>query len=303
LLIVGVGMGSTDIVGTGSNQWAKGNSAYSTMQTAVSGSGLATFKAVLALFGPNAIVNGTTPTQASVLSALQTLATNLASDIAGAPALFVDVFGQVTTGSPPDRRGAENNFRQAVLQGVGLGSFKLGPVLIDQSYGDGVHPDTSGHSGENVVIGRRFWVAYKNALLSGTDGRGPRIASAVIDVTKTIVTVTYDRALGNTDGSSVAGFIVKDGGSAGTISSEVVAGGTRVVFRMSSAIAGVATLDFASNDDAAGATVPKSAAITLPSSATVALPAEPVLAQSINSEGGAGPAFRIVPRAARRRVF
>lgn len=294
ILLVGVGIGATDIR-DGTSSWQSGNSSWTTMTTAVTNSGVTRLVGVLANFGSNALpaANGGPPTQAQYLTSINTFVTSLNAQLSGlgAPPIFWDVFGQVTTSglSAASLRSGENAIRGAVLQAVTNGTIKVGPVLTDQSYGDGVHPDKAPGAGQNAAYGRRYWVAVETGLYSGSNGRGPRPSTAAIDSTGKVVTVTFDRALGNSAGTSVAaGLIVKDGGVAGTITSAVVAGGTRVVAQMASAVAGACTIDFASDDDAAGVTNPTSATITLPSGATITLPAEPFLGQSATAEGSGG---------------
>jgi hypothetical protein len=180
------------------------------------------------------------------------------------------------------------------MDAVADGSISIGPVDLGMDYADGVHFATNT---EVVTVAKYSWIAIENAAFSGSYGRGPRISTNVIDSTKKIVTVTYDQLLSNTDGALLPGvFQVNDSGTPVTISSAVVAGGTRVVIHLAAAIVGTPTDDFAFGDSVEGLAIPLSVLKTLPDSSTTNLPAEPFLAQSVASEGGGGPGSVTIAR-------
>lgn len=272
------GVGSTDVSGS-NNQWAKPNSAYSGMTTAVTNSTAASVRGVLMHLGPNAVVNASTITKATYNAAIDTLASNLGTDIAGAPKLHIGIFGEVSTGSPPDRVAALNNLRGAILEAHGDNANVLpGPVLIELDYTDGVHPlsDT-----QLQAVANRWWVALKASLYSGSGGRGPRLTSATWNAGRNQLTVVFDRILKTGLSHATQPWAISDNGSAMTISSVAYGGGTNDLVITTSAAAtgpdGTSTLTFAGGDTAVGRVVPMSADITLPGGAGVTqIPAEPI---------------------------
>lgn len=291
--------GSTDVAGA-ANTWAKNNTEYANAIASVTSSAVNGVKAVLAHLGPNAIYNGNGAalSQATYLAALQTLGDNLNADVAGSPPLLVGLCGESQEVIPPDLRTAEDNIRSAIQAAWGTHHCLRGPNLIDQKYENGsngetgtadkVHPKSDAHLQQ---VADRWWCALKDGVYSGSVGRGPRpTGTPTLDATKKIVTITYDQALGNAAGAAVAGFRVTDSGTPGTVTSAIVAGGDRVVLLMSSALSAVGNVlvNWGSDDDAMGQTVPTTATVTLPDARTVQLPAEPFLAQPITAEGGGG---------------
>ena len=157
------GTGSTDVAGT-SNQWAEPNSAYEEAE-AQAAAATGRIKAVLAHLGPNAVVNATTISEATYRTALDTLAANLANDIAGAPPLSLALFGEVSTGSPPDRETAIANLRAAILSAWSENAQIIpGPDLTDLDYADGVHPQTDPHL---TLVASRWWGAIRSSLYPG----------------------------------------------------------------------------------------------------------------------------------------
>lgn len=284
--IIRNGTGSTDLAGTHA-EWAKPNAQYSGLVTAVSNSTVSGVKAALFLLGPNAIVNSNSAaiSLATYRTALDTLATNLAADLPGAPKLLVDVCGEVGTGSPPDRRTAQDNIRGAILSAWNNNptAIKGGPVLIDQDYVDNVHLTTDA---DLNVGGDRYWLAIEAGLYSGSNGRGPRISSATWNLARNQITVVFDRALKTGLTHAVQPWLVKDNGSAMTVSSVAYHGSNAnaLLVNLSAAATGAAnttTLSFASGDDAVGRVVPLSLDITLPGTGTVNMPAEPVSAYAV----------------------
>jgi hypothetical protein len=224
-------------------------------------------------------VNASTITKATYNSAIDTLASNLGTDIAGAPKLHIGIFGEVSTGSPPDRVAALNNLRGAILEAHGDNANVLpGPVLIELDYTDGVHPlsDT-----QLQAVANRWWVALKASLYSGSGGRGPRLTSATWNAGRNQLTVVFDRILKTGLSHATQPWAISDNGSAMTISSVAYGGGTNDLVITTSAAAtgpdGTSTLTFAGGDTAVGRVVPMSADITLPGGAGVTqIPAEPI---------------------------
>lgn len=280
------GVGSTDVSGS-NNQWAKPNSAYSGMTTAATNS-TASVRGVLMHLGPNAVVNATTISKATYNAAIDTLASNLGTDIAGAPKLHLGIFGEVSTGSPPDRVAALNNLRGAILEAHADNANVLpGPVLIELDYTDGVHPLSDA---QLQAVANRWWVALKASLYGGGGGRGPRLSSAVWNLARTQLTVTFDRALKTGLSHATQPWAISDNGSAMTITGVAYGGGANDLVITTSVAAtgpaGTSTLTFAGGDTAVGRVVPLSADITLPGAAGVTqIPAEPIYTAAVGEFG------------------
>jgi phage gp36-like protein len=282
------GVGSTDVAGS-NNQWAKPNSAYSALTSAVTASTVSSVPAVMMHLGPNAVINATLLSKATYNAAIDTLASNYAADLAGAPTLHIGVFGEVSTGSPPDRVSALNNLRGAILEALGdNANVKPGPCLIELDYSDGVHPTTDA---QLQAVAHRWWFALKESLFGGSagSGRGPRLASASWNIARTQLTVVFDRVLKTGLTHATACWAVSDNGSAMTVSSVAYHGSnaSALVITTSAAATGPAnstTLTFANGDTAVGQVVPRSADLTLPAGGTTTIPAEPFYAAAV-SEG------------------
>ncbi len=281
------GVGSTDVAG-GNNQWAKPNSAYSGMTTAVTNSTAASVRGVLMHLGPNAVVNASLLTRATYNAAIDTLASNLGTDIAGAPKLHVGIFGEVSTGSPPDRVSALNNVRGAILEAHADNANVLpGPVLIDLDYTDGVHPLSDA---QLQAVANRWWIALKQSLYGGSGGRGPRLSSATWNAGRDQLTVVFDRALKTGLSHATQCWAISDNGTPMTIGGVAYgAGANDLVITAGAAAAGpggTSTLTFAGGDTAVGRVVPMSVDIALPGSAGVTqIPAEPIYAAAVSEVG------------------
>jgi hypothetical protein len=153
--------GSTDVFGAGSDQWAKPNRAYMHMVRTARAHGRP-ITAVIALLGPNAIVNPVTPTREGYRRALDTFAANIARDLPGAPPLVIDLCGEVGTGTPPDRPLAIANVHGAILDAARDNPrIWIGADLRDQTYADRVHPQTAA---ELRVVANRTWAALAARL-------------------------------------------------------------------------------------------------------------------------------------------
>lgn len=272
LATITTGVGSTDLAGHRTEWDPDGDaSAYDAMVAAVAAAGVNGVRWVHFMGGPNAIVSPRTPTQQQIEAAFRRFVARVAADLPGTPTVVVDVFGECGTGTPPDRRRAQDNYRQAVIALANEGVLHLGAVLVDQDYADDVHPQSDA---ELRVGAGRAWAAIDAAISGGHHGRGPRIVSATLDDTASRLTVDVDRDLAA--GTVFGGFRVEEDGEA------VPARATRVSARRilvtldrAARVASRVTVAFASNDDAAGATVPTSTGVTLPDGSTVVMPMEP----------------------------
>jgi hypothetical protein len=289
---ISVGTGSTDVAGS-NNQWAKPNSAYSELTAQVTASGVNSVRGVLMHLGPNAVVNASTLSQATYNAALDTLASNLAADVVGAPKLNIGIFGEVSTGSPPDRVAALNNLRAGIIEAIDdNANVETGPCLIELDYSDGVHPQTDA---ELQAVAARWWLAISQTYYSGSGGRGPRISSATFNEARTTITVVFDRALKTGLTHSTGCWAVSDNGTSRTVTG--VAYDTNpnaLVITISTAATGpdgTGRITFAGGDTAVGAVVPRSADMTMPVGSAVSLPAEPFYSATVSEP--AGPATAI----------
>jgi hypothetical protein len=281
---ISVGTGSTDVAGS-ANSWAKPGGEYTGLTSQVTDSTVLTVKGVLMHLGPNAVVNASTLSLATYNAALDTLASNLATDVAGAPKLNIGIFGEVSTGSPPDRVSALNNLRGAIIQALGdNANVKPGPCLIDLNYSDGVHPQSDA---DLQAVAARWWLALSETYYGGSGGRGPRLSLASWNAGRNQLTVEFDRALKTGLTHATACWAVSDNGSAMTVSSIAYHGSNpnALVLTMSAAAVGAAnttTLTFANGDTAVGVVVPRSTDITMPVGAVVTIPAEPIYAAAVS---------------------
>jgi len=291
---INVGVGSTGIYypSTGTGCWVKGQACYTAMMTAIANASLVNPpKGCIVHLGANDAADPTTvTTQAGYLTLLTNFINNFRSDYPNATVFFAQL-GNLTTGSPPDRRLAIDNVRAATTQAWAVSGGAPGPVLYDLT-NDGVHYTTNV---EGQAVADRWSVAVANQLYSGTGGRGPRPTSTTIDATKTIVTINWDRALGNVVGTSdlTTAFRVEDAGTAKTISSAINATSTATVLQCP-AVAGACTVDLGSQNDANNVTIPTSADITLPDARTIRLPAETMNNVVPTAAGGSGSASLLV---------
>ncbi|MDR7331759.1 hypothetical protein [Roseateles asaccharophilus] len=283
------GVGGTDVAGV-NNTWAKPNGQYNAAVSAVTSSTVSGVKGAIFLLGPNAIynANGAAIPLATYRTALDTLATNIAADLPGAPKLFVDVCGEMASALPPDPRTARDNIRGAVLSAWTNNStaIKGGPVLIEQDYADNVHPKTDA---ELLVQANRYWLAVEAALYSGTRPRGPRVSSAQWNAGRNQLTVVFDQALKTGLTHATQAWIVNDVGGLGamTISSVAYHGSNpnALVLTTSAAATGAngsTRLSFASGDDAVGRVVPLGTDISLPGGGAANQPAEPIYAYAVS---------------------
>lgn len=291
LATITTGVGSTDLAGHRTEWDPDGDaSAYDAMVAAVAASGVNAVRWVHFMGGPNAIVSPRTPTQQEIEAALRRFVARVSVDLPGAPAVVVDVFGECGTGAPPDRRRAQDNYRQAVIALANEGVLRLGAVLVGQDYADDVHPQSDA---ELRVGAGRAWAAFHDAISGGDQGRGPRLLSAALDGTASRITVDVDRDLAA--GTAFGGFRVEEDGEA-VPASAMRRSARRIRVALDRAVRDDSrvTVAFASNDDAAGATVPASRSVALPDGSSVMLPMEPARVQVMASRRGA---LRESPRA------
>lgn len=280
---ISVGTGSTDVAGA-ANTWAKPGAEYSGLTGQVTDSTVAGVKAVLMHLGPNAVVNASTLSRATYNAAIDTLAANIAADVAGAPKTHIGIFGEVSTGSPPDRTAALNNLRAAIIEAQGdNANVKPGPCLVDLDYSDGVHPQSDA---QLQAVAKRWWVALAETYYGGSGGRGPRLSAASWNGARTQLTVTFDRALKTGLTHSTACWAISDNGSAMTVSAIAYHGSNPNALIITTSVAavgsaGTTTLTFGNGDTAVGQVVPLSADITMPSGAAIQIPAEPFYAAAV----------------------
>jgi hypothetical protein len=282
---VSCGVGSTDMAGA-ANQWAKPNSAYTAMVSQCTDSGVTSFKGMLAMFGPNAVVNASTLSKATYNTAVDTLVANIAADIAGAPKVLIDICGEVSTGSPPDRRAALDNIRGAIIEaGSDNANVYVGPCLVDQDYSDGVHFQSD--AAELEVAKRQTLAILQFFYATGTNGRGPRLSSAAWNGARNQITVAFNQVLKTGLTHATAAWKVSDNGTPMTISGITYHGSNpnALVVTVSAPAAGPAassTVTFASGEDAKGLVVPMSADISMPVGAAIQIPAEPIYAAAVS---------------------
>lgn len=270
---VACGTGGTDVLGAGVNQWASGQSSYTGALQQVTDSALGAVTAVLGHLGPNAIIAASTPTQANYKTAIEAMAAGF-NGLSGTPKTFLALCGQVTTGTPPDRRAAEDHVRQAIraARTAANSVIRLGPNLIHQAYSDGVHPKTDAQLQE---VADCWYLALAYGLWGGT--AHPPVPASLSQTDATHLLLTFDQDLSNTNGASLSGFRLKDNGSVVTLTSAVVQSPNKVILTAAASIVGTPTVDFGSNDDVAGhVDVPLSVAATLPDARTRTLVAEPL---------------------------
>ncbi len=281
---ISVGTGSTDVAGS-ANTWAKPGAEYTELTAQVTASTVASVRGVLMHLGPNAVTNASTLSQATYNAALDTLAANLAADVAGAPKLNIGVFGEVSTGSPPDRTAALNNLRAAIIEAIGdNANIETGPCLIDLDYSDGVHPQSDAAL---QAVAARWWLALSETYYGGSGGRGPRLSSATWNAGRNQITVTFDRALKTGLTHATACWAVSDNGTGMTVSSVAYHGSNPnalVITTSAAAVGGAGTsrLTFAGSDTAVGVVVPRSADISMPVGGVVTLPAEPFYVATVD---------------------
>ena len=278
---VPIGYINGSVEGTHYYAWHPAGSTYvASAVAAVVGTFLNRVRFVCWHLGANDVGNTFVPqTRADILSQLAMDVVAINAGLPGsAPIHLFAVVGQCPS-SQNDLRSDEDQVRLGTLDGVRGAFASVGPVLIDETYpNNGPHPANANAQ----EIADRWWMSLSAQVYGTTVGRGPRVVG-VWSPTSTTFSVRFDRPLGNALTTAVGGFRVTDGGTPLTISSAVVDSTVSVLITTSTSPVGVVAVSFASDNDAAGATVPTSAGITTPDSRTVYLPAEPAIQLPITS--------------------
>jgi hypothetical protein len=259
--------------GSALHHWRHGQTDFDAAMTAFTDYGLNAVRYVLIHLGTNDAINDSTDTPTSIRTQMEATVADLNSFLPGGPATYV----WAPIAEIPSSVGVLRTERDAVTQGlldaVSLGDFTIGANLCELSFSDSTHPDNI-HAAADA---QRWFFAVSDASYGTTFGRGPRVLTAGLDATKKIITIGYDRDLGNTISTSVGGFLVTDGGTPVTISTSVVTAIRTVTLTLPVAIVGVCQVSFSSGNDAVGQTVPTSTAMSLPAGGTATIPAEPFI--------------------------
>lgn len=215
--------------------------------------------------GTNDARQGNGLVTATVAAAMAATAADAATYMSATAPLFWPGVAELDTNTGSGNLRAELDTVRKALTATISGSVHWAAFLQDQVYAtDGLHPDAN----DVADIGRRHFLAVTDTLYGTSVGSGPRFVAATIDGTNKIIVVTVDRDLANSISSAVTAFRVYDNGVSVTITSQVVTSLRVITITLPSAIVGTPTLDFASGNDAKGATVPVRAVETLPSGAT-----------------------------------
>lgn len=270
------GSGGTDLLG----HWDPGAGSHAGYDTAIAAYVAASSPSLnfgLCWLGPNSIQTTSSWTKADIVAAYGRLGDAIHA-LNGAPFLYLDIFSEKDAVAAGFSGGFANAayrsqmdlYRQAILEVVGTHSCRMGPNLTGQLYTDRTHPDTLGYA-------TQFGRAINLAVIGG---RAPRLVSATIDSTKTIIRLTPDQDLGNTISSSFGAVRVLDGASVVDLSGATlrIASARLMTINLLTPIAGVCTVSFGSASDAVGATIPFSANYTAPDGATFTVPMEPFFA-------------------------
>lgn len=198
----------------------------------------------------------------------------------GAPPLMTILIGQYD--GKPDS--ALDAIREARIANWEASETLPGanPIDIDLlTGGDGLHYKTDAVLAE---LAARIYLAYEENFLGGTNGRGPRLVSAVRS--GTTITLLMDKDLTSATTYTTSAFIVKDDGTPVTVSSVAQAGAREVRLTLAATPSGTVTVTFGSGDDAIGATIPRAKSVALPATinsiSSVSLPAEPIYNVTVN---------------------
>jgi hypothetical protein len=169
---------------------------YQGLLNSVRNSGSGTVKAILWHQGEADAKNGTT--QAAYLTALTTLAANLAADVPGAPPMLVAQIGDSDTAPPA----ALDGIRAAQAASWNTGTILPGPTCYstdltsDMSSSSPYYSPNADslhfHTNQALAdLASRWFAAISAAFYGGTDGRGPQVASAVAAVDRSYVDVSF----------------------------------------------------------------------------------------------------------------
>lgn len=281
-----VGTGGTDCYGD-STQWQKGNASYTELTNQVAACGLSSFKAVLSHMGPNVVLDETgTATVSGYLTALQTLASNLAADF-GVSAFYIPQLGEVTySGSPPDRITAINNVRAAQLASWGTGIIKRGPVLFDITTDDGAHYKSDASL---AILANRWFASIKSRSYGTYADTSPTISGATINKDRTEIRVKFNVPVLPLVGGNAEGFSVRLDGTSKTILSESVLSADTILLTVAALDSGVVTVSLGYGNDGAGDSVPiMSDTYNLPAASFTGVVATTIQSTTIKNFIGSG---------------
>lgn len=239
--------------------------------------------AICAGLGANDVGGEATKTAAQYRDGIKALADWVAATFTGAPSLYFSVFADdAPPGGDPEDAGyvaRMNNFRQGVNLAYAAGYCRIGPNWTGMQFSDQTHPNTLL---QGAILGRGAYLCTNSGL------EPPKVVSATYNVARTVTSVTFDKDLGNSVSSSVAGFRMFDNGVRATVSGAVVSA-VRVVAVTHTAIVGAPTISFAHAEDAIGQTIPVGVTQTLADASTYRAPALPFFAvAATEAPGGTG---------------
>lgn len=204
---------------------------------------------------------------ATYRSLLQRFAADVRTDF-GLPVVVAQI-GDVTNVSPASL----DAIRVAQGELWATGDVTPGPSLYDINLtddggGDGVHFRSDA---DLATAATRWWAAMQQGLYGTGDGRGPRLASAVLNAARTELTVRFTDATLPLEPASATGFTVRLGES--VLPSRVgarVGTDTYLVRLVNPAPVGPLTLSFGEGRTGTGAVVPvDSTAARLPAEVAV----------------------------------
>lgn len=251
---------------------------YTTLTTALTASGVNSFKAVLWIQGENDADGGVL--RGPYAASLVKLAENLALDAAGAPKTVVMQRAYSGGGGSTSL-----DIRLATGDAAKLSTNILG-MATDYDFTNALHY-ASAQDGINVSD--RMYAVLEAEALGGTSGsgRGPRMTACQYSADRATVTVSFDKVLKT--GLSMAPLLwgVTGNGSAVGVSSVAYhpTDNKSVTLTLASAAATPILVSFGVSMTSAGLVPPKGPDFTLPGGAgTINLPAEPFYQQ----EAGAG---------------
>lgn len=264
--------------GSTTSQWVHGQTFFDDAVAELAVAGLNAVRAVVIHYGANDLIGGGPASVAAFEAALAATTADCHTYLPTVVPVFFAMTGDIEGGAPNSFRPfrpATDYVKQALLNKVADSTCYMGCVLSEQQYSDGVHPDPA----HRLAIARRWYLAVSDVVYGTANGRGPRQSAVHMNAGQTSFVVTFDRALGNSLASAVAGFRVQNGDlSAATVTGATVGpAATQVTVTVSPAATGTPLVSFSSWNDAVGQTVPTTTTETLPQGSTVTRPAEPFL--------------------------
>jgi hypothetical protein len=253
--------GSTDLAALHA-EWQKGNSAYTEMASQIVASGINGIKAFISHFGAVCSVATNPISQVDYNVAIDQLSTDLTSDYPGTK-LLIDQVGEVTMGSPTNRRLALDNIRAAVVQAWNDNNNVLrGPVLYDIETDDGAHYWTTS---KGAIIAARWWRCLKEHFYEGASGysTGP-VISDVKKLGSNQIIVYFSSTSQVSPTTSIEGFRVLSDTTVLTIASINRYSATSILITMNDDFYGYVTVSLGSENDGAGKSVPYDSTSLLP---------------------------------------